>query len=297
MSDDAGIWVAGEALIDLVPNESNGRLAIVGGGPANTAKALANLGHFTQFIGGISSDNFGKAIETELISYGVRLDFAHYSNLPTATATVTLDETGSAEYEFFLTDTATFDFYQDWLPQAKPKVLHVGTLATIVEPGATELLNWAKNRGAPIVFDPNVRPSVLSDSLRYRAYVEKWMRISSVVKMSEEDFSWLYPQRMSASELLEFGPRLIVITHGAKGLTAYQSSAFTEVTGVKVDVVDTVGAGDTVGAIIVESIAQVGLNQTLEKIEKVLKRAAKAAAITCSRLGARPPSKDELLES
>lgn len=295
MFEDAGIWVAGEALIDLVPNETNSRVAIVGGGPANTAKALANLGHLTQFIGGISNDDFGKAIENELTSYGVNLDFAHYSKLPTATAIVTLDGSGNAEYEFSLTDTATFDFHQVWLPHGKPKVLHVGTLATIIEPGATELLNWASGIEAPIVFDPNVRPSVLADSVRYRDYVEKWMRISSVVKMSEDDLHWLYPQRNSARELLEFGPRLIIITHGAKGLTAHQSSTTSEVPGIKVNVVDTVGAGDTAGAIIVESIAQIGIDQTLEKIEKVLYRAAKAAAITCSRLGARPPSKDELL--
>lgn len=296
MFEDSGIWVAGEALIDLVPDESNKRVAIVGGGPANTAKTLANLGHLTHFIGGISKDDFGKAIENELTSFGVNLDFIHHSKLPTATAIVTLDETGSAKYEFSLTDTATFDFHQAWLPHGKPKVLHVGTLATIVEPGATELLNWASEIDAPIVFDPNVRPSVLADNVRYRDYVEKWMRISSVVKMSEDDLNWLYPQRISARELLKFGPRLIIITHGAKGLTAHHSSTMTEVPGVQVEVIDTVGAGDTTGAIIVESIAEIGLVQTLENIEKVLYRAAKAAAITCSRLGAQPPSKDELID-
>jgi fructokinase len=288
------VWVVGEALIDLVPDEFDKRIAIVGGGPANTAKSLANLGCKTQFIGGISDDQYGEMIKSELSSYGVMLDLTHTSTLPTATATVTLDKTGSAEYEFSLSDTATFDFHTSWLPNGNPIVIHIGTLAAIIEPGASALWTWAKEIQAPIVFDPNIRPSVMQDQCRYRECVEKWMRCSSVVKMSDEDFCWLYPNLSSGADLLEFGPQLIVMTHGARGLTAYHGSSSVSVTGFEVEVVDTVGAGDTVGAVIVESIFQVGIDRTIQNLEKVLSRAAKAAAITCSRSGAHPPSAVEL---
>lgn len=294
MFADNGIWVAGEALIDLVPDLYTNRVAIVGGGPANTAKALANLGHTTYFIGGISTDSYGESITNELKNYGVNLDLAHHSKLLTATASVTLDDLGSAKYKFSLLNTATFDFHSSWLPQGNPNVLHVGTLATIVEPGATELLTWASGVTAPIVFDPNIRPSVMANRDLYREYVEKWIRISSVVKMSEEDFVWLYPYLKSSRELMNLGPQFIVITHGARGLTAHHSSFSVTVPGVEVEVVDTVGAGDTVGAIIVESILEFGVEQTQDEVEEVLRRAAKAAAITCSRSGARPPSRQEL---
>ena len=294
MFADNGIWVAGEALIDLVPDSCTNPVAIVGGGPANTAKSLANLGHTAYFIGGISTDSYGESITTELKNYGVNLDLAHHSELPTATASVTVDESGSAKYEFALLNTATFDFRHSWLPQGNPRVLHVGTLATIVEPGATELWTWASGMSAPIVFDPNIRPSVMDNHDLYRECVEKWIRISSVVKMSEEDFVWLYPHLKSSRELMNLGPEFIVITHGARGLTAHHSSFSVTIPGVAVDVVDTVGAGDTVGAIIVESILEYGIKQTQDQVEKVLRRAAKAAAITCSRSGARPPSRQEL---
>ena len=294
MFADDGIWVAGEALIDLVPDASMNRVAIVGGGPANTAKSLAHLGYTTHFIGGISTDLHGEAITEELKMYGVNLELAHYSELPTATASVTLDETGSAQYEFSLLNTATFNFQSSWLPHGSPRVLHVGTLATIVEPGANELWTWARGLKAPIVFDPNVRPSVMANRDLYRDYVEKWMLISSVVKMSEEDFVWLYPNLKSGRDLLSFGPHFVVITHGERGLTAHHSTFSVSVPGVKVDVADTVGAGDTVGAIVVESIVNLGLEQTQSQVVEVLHRAARAAAITCSRNGARPPSNHEL---
>ena len=108
-----GIWVAGEALIDLVP-QGNSLTPVVGGGPANTAKALSTLGFTPSFIGGISSDQYGSMIEAELAE--VDLKFTIRLNLPTALAIVSLDESGSASYEFKLENTATFDFRKEWLP-------------------------------------------------------------------------------------------------------------------------------------------------------------------------------------
>ena len=135
------VWVAGEVLIDLIPDRDQ-HLAVVGGGPANTAKALAMLGVETYFIDGISNDKYGQMAKAELLSANVLLDYAQYSNKPTCTAKVTLSSSGSASYEFVIEDTATFDFSVTWLPDPqslKPSLLHIGTLATVIEPGASVL--------------------------------------------------------------------------------------------------------------------------------------------------------------
>ena len=288
--NESTIWVAGEALIDLVPI-GDSRVPIVGGGPANTAKALAKLGINTSFIGGISSDEHGESIAKELAS--VDLSKALRTGLPTALAIVTLGESGSASYEFKLEGTATFNFSREWLPQGKPDVLHIGTLATLIEPGASELFEWASGLNVPIVFDPNNRPSVLGDREKYRSVVERWFGISDVIKMSDEDLKWL--GYSSVEGLFDFGAKLVAVTRGSEGIIGYTSAGEVSVPGVTVEVVDTVGAGDTVGAVIVEGIVRFGLEELVnEKLFSVLSRAAKAASITCSRAGANPPSLDEL---
>ena len=300
MSDQ--VWVVGEVLIDLIPDESK-HVAVVGGGPANTAKSLAKLGVKTYFIDGISNDEYGQMAKTELLSANVLLDYAQYSSKPTCTAKVTLTKSGSASYEFVIEDTATFDFSDQWLPDpenSKPSLLHIGTLATVIDPGASVLFKWAQNVAhvAPIVFDPNIRPAVLGDRNEYATKVEKWVAISSAVKVSNEDLNWLYPGK-SIDEIvknwLEVGVELVVITLGDKGITAYRENEQISVDAVKVVVADTVGAGDTVGAVLVEAIVNNGLDKlTGEVLKTMLNRAVKAAAITVSRSGANPPSKEEL---
>ena len=293
------VWVAGEVLIDLIPRGGE-RVAIVGGGPANTAKALARLGFDSYFIDGLSTDQYGEQARAELLADGVKLDYTLTSNNPTCLATVTLDENGSASYEFLIDGTATFEFNESWLPDPThpPSVLHVGTLATIVEPGATNLFNWAKKVKAPLVFDPNIRSSVVNDRTRYQQIVEKWATISSVIKMSDDDLAWLYPEmdfRSAAENFINEKTQLVVITKGAAGLAGFTEDGEVSVPGVKVDVVDTVGAGDTVGAILVEAIVKYGIDNLVgTTLENALNRAAAAAAITCSRAGANPPTLKEL---
>jgi fructokinase len=298
----AQVWVAGEVLIDLFP-EGADRKPVVGGGPANTAKALAKLGIDTQFIDGISSDQYGQMAKTELMTSGLKLDYVKYSDKPTCLAIVSLNESGSAGYEFVIENTATFDFTHDWLPNPKtdrPSLLHIGTLVTVIEPGASVLFEWAQSieKVAPIVFDPNIRPAVISDRKQYVAQVERWVSISSVVKVSGEDIKWLYPSldiEQVINNWLIKGPSLIVVTHGDKGLTGYRKGEVVIVEAVKVKVADTVGAGDTVGAVLVEAIVKDGLaSLTGLKLETMLKRAAKAAAIIVSRVGANPPTSEEL---
>jgi fructokinase len=288
-------------LIDILPTGP-----VVGGGPANTAKALARLGLQVDFIDGISTDAYGVTARKELERDGVGLTLALNSDKPTCTATVTLDSAGSASYEFLIAGTATFDFNDSWLPDPealKPSVLHIGTLATIVEPASTTLHNWAIKCAefAPIVFDPNVRSSVVGDREKYRSAVEKWVGISSVIKLSNDDISWLYPDESMdevAKRWIAGGASLVVVTRGAHGIIGYTEDGYEEVDGAKVTVVDTVGAGDTVGAILVEGIMKhsvIGLQGQV--LNAVLHRAAIAAGITVSRAGAQPPRLHELVEA
>jgi fructokinase len=217
-----------------------------------------------------------------------------------------LDSQGSASYEFLIDGTATFDFAHSWLPdpeRLKPSVLHIGTLVTIVEPASTILYEWALKTAefAPIVFDPNVRSSVVGDRDKYRAAVEKWAGISSVVKLSDDDISWLYPDQSMdevAKGWIANGVSLVVVTRGAQGIIGYTEHGFEEVEGAKVSVIDTVGAGDTVGAILVEGIVKHSVNGLEGQVlNAVLHRAAIAAGITVSRAGAQPPRLHELVEA
>jgi len=296
------VWVAGEVLIDLIPNGNTSK-PIVGGGPANTAKALARVGVDTQFIDGISTDDYGLMIGNELLTSGIKLDYVKYSDKPTCLAKVSLDKKGSASYEFVIESTATFDFSQHWLPnpvELKPSLLYTGTLATIIEPGASELFTWAQSvaKSAPIVFDPNIRAAVVSDHKIYLSQVERWVAISSAVKVSQEDLNWLYPSLeidQVVNNWLTLGALLVVVTFGDQGLAAYRLGEKIKVDAIKVEVVDTVGAGDTVGAILVEAIIKDGLaSLSGGRLEMMLKRAAKAAAITVSRSGANPPTDKEI---
>jgi len=295
------IWVCGEVLIDILPTGQ-----VVGGGPANTAKALARLGYEVDFIDGISTDAYGVSARKELERDGVGLSLALSSDKPTCTATVTLDSNGSANYEFLIDGTATFDFADSWLPdpeRLKPAVLHIGTLVTIVEPASSVLFDWAVKTAefAPIVFDPNVRSSVVGDRDKYRTAVEKWAGISSVIKLSDDDISWLYlDQSMDevAKAWIENGAALVVVTRGAHGIIGYTEHGFEEVDGARVSVVDTVGAGDTVGAILVEGIIKHSVSGLQGQVlNAVLHRAAIAAGITVSRAGAQPPRLHELVEA
>ena len=297
------IWVCGEALIDLIPRGEQ-KVAIVGGGPANTAKALARLGFDSYFIDGISTDSFGGMIKDQLLHDGVNLKYAHYSDKQTCTADVSLDKAGVASYVFTIDGTATFDFTNDWLPspeEIKPVVLQIGTLATIVQPAADVLLEWAKRvaKVAPIVFDPNVRSSVLPDRPKYQEAIAKWAAISEVIKVSEDDLAWLYPEQDQiaiAEEWIKGGSTLVIITKGSYGIIGVTKDDVVSVPGVKIEVVDTVGAGDTVGAIVVEAIVERGLKViTGDVLREVLVRATKAAAITCSRAGANPPTRAEIV--
>jgi len=290
-------WVVGEALMDLIPI-AGGRISeMVGGGPCNSAKALARMGISTSFIGGISTDSHGRAIERELLDSGVNLDLVHRSDLPTALAIATIDEAGLARYDFDLEGSVSFDFNSSWLPKADAKVIYVGSIAAHLEPGASELHKWLSDKKTSVVFDPNVRPAIQSDKEIYRKGVERYIDLASIVKLSEDDLSWLY--REGESEVirnwLTRGVEIVIVTRAEKGLSAFSKEGRIDSAAAKVDLVDSVGAGDTIGAVIVEGLLKYGL-ATLkgDLLRQVLERAARAAGITCARAGANPPWKEEL---
>jgi fructokinase len=283
--------------MDLIPVAGGKRTPMVGGGPANTAKAVARLGYKTYFVGGVSSDDYGNAIEEELVGSGVDLSLAFRGDQGTAVAIATIDENGLAKYEFELEGTASFAFDNSWLPLGEPDVIHVGSVATLLEPGASELLKWVSENSAPVIFDPNVRPSIQGDKSLYRAAVERWIEKASIVKLSEDDLNWLYGggEESIVSGWLARGVSIVVVTRAEKGLRAYSPGAVIDVPAVKVELVDSVGAGDTIGAVLVEGVLQRGIDGLRgDVLKSVLERAAKAAAITCSRAGAKPPTREEL---
>lgn len=290
-----GAWVCGEALIDLLPAGP-----VPGGGPANTSIALARLGVDVHFIGGLSTDAYGTLLRNHLADSQVGLDHVWSSELPTALAIVSIDSDGSAQYEFRLDETATFSIARAALPTGAPTVLHIGSLATIVEPAASALHEWAGSLGAPIVFDPNVRPAVISDVDAYRTAVQRFAAISSLIKLSDDDLNFLFPhlsEKEALRELMHPSVHAIVLTRGVQGLSAVTRNTSVVVPGLSVEVVDTVGAGDTVGAVLVEALVRNPVHDLDgPALEYVLQRAVRASAITCSRAGCQPPTLAELGE-
>ena len=283
--------------MDLIPVVGGDRVPIVGGGPANTAKAVARLGYPTYFVGGISSGEYGRAVELELQRSGVDLSLVHRGDSPTALAIATINEAGLASYEFKLDSTVSFNFHSSWLPKEDAEVIHIGSVATLLEPGASELYKWLSNKRAIVVFDPNVRPSIRGDREIYRNCVERWIDLAKIVKLSEDDFSWLYQSSESdvIANWLSRGAEIVVVTRAEKGLSAFTKDGRIDCPAAKVELVDSVGAGDTIGAVIVEGLLKYGLDGLkADVLRQVLERAAKAAGITCSRAGANPPWKEEL---
>jgi fructokinase len=221
----------------------------------------------------------------------------HRSDLPTALAIATINEAGLASYEFKLDSTESFNFNSSWLPKEDSEVIHIGSVATLLEPGASELYKWLSKKSATVVFDPNVRPSIQGNKEIYRNSVERWIDLANIVKLSEDDFSWLY--QSSESEVianwLSRGIEIVVVTRAEKGLSAFTRDERIDCPAAKVELVDSVGAGDTIGAVIVEGLLKYGLDGLkADVLRQALERAAKAAGITCSRAGANPPWKEEL---
>ncbi|MGW3506289.1 carbohydrate kinase family protein [Streptomyces sp. NPDC000994] len=294
------IVVAGEALIDLVPR-GRGALAdlrpALGGGPYNTAVALGRLGSPTAFCSRTSYDAFGEALLDGLRGAGVDVSGVQRGAEPTTLAVATVGTDGSAAYSFYVDGTADRLFTVPAALPAGTRAVSFGTCSLVLEPGASayeELMRTASAQGVFTALDPNIRPGLIADADTYRARFASWLPSVSLLKLSEEDAGWLGG---TPREWLAAGPGAVVITHGGDGLTAYtRDGAEHSVPGEKVDVVDTIGAGDTVNAALLHALAvQDALSpEGLAGLgasgwNRLLRFAARAAAITCSRAGAEPP--------
>ncbi|MEU0116760.1 carbohydrate kinase [Streptomyces bobili] len=301
------IVVAGEALIDLVPLGSGALVALqpaLGGGPFNTAVALGRLGSPTAFCSRTSYDAFGEALLDRLRDSGVDVSAVQRGPEPTTLAVATLDGNGSAAYSFYVEGTADRLFTAPAGLPAGTRAVSFGTCSLVLEPGASayeELLRTAAGQGVFTALDPNIRPGLIPDADAYRARFRSWLPSVSLLKLSEEDALWLGG---TPREWLAAGPAAVVITHGGDGLTAFtQDGSVYPVPGEKVDVVDTIGAGDTVNAALLHALSvQDALSPTAvadlgpDGWQRLLRFAARAAALTCSRAGAEPPYAAELGE-
>jgi len=298
------IVVGGEALVDLV--EDGDRLrAVPGGGPFNTAIALGRLGLPVAFLGTLSRDGYGSLLGDLLTDAGVDTSLVHRSDAPTPLAIVHRGN-GSNTYTFYLTGTSLSDLPQTALPELTNDViaLHVGTLGLAVDPpaGAFEALLLREAGRRAIMLDPNVRPPVFGDQGSYRERFERLAARATVVKLSDGDAAWIYPGLEPATAMdrvLALGPQLVAVTLGPDGAIAATSDARAHVAAFAVDVVDTVGAGDTFGAALLAALVEQDAlkpGATLDDavLERTLSFAATAAAITCTRTGAVPPSRADV---
>ncbi|MFJ8034621.1 carbohydrate kinase [Streptomyces sp. NPDC096032] len=299
------IVVAGEALIDLVP-QGPGALAdlkpALGGGPYNTAVALGRLGSRTAFCSRTSSDAFGEALLDGLRRAGVDVSGVERGPEPTTLAVATLDGAGSAAYSFYVDGTADRLFTAPAALPAGTRAVSFGTCSLVLEPGASayeELMRAAAGQGLFTALDPNVRAGLIPDADAYRARFRSWLPSVTLLKLSAEDAAWLGG---TPRDWLAAGPSAVVVTRGGDGLTVFtRDGGEHSVPGEKVDVVDTIGAGDTVNAALLHGLstqdalsreALAGLGA--QGWARLLRFAARAAAITCSRAGAEPPYAAEL---
>ena len=301
------IVVAGEALIDLVP-QGTGALAgltpALGGGPYNTAVALGRLGSPTAFCSRTSRDAFGEALLDGLRTVGVDVSGVQRGTEPTTLAVATIDGNGSAAYSFYVDGTADRLFSAPEALPAETRAVSFGTCSLVLEPGATAyetMMRTAAAQGVFTALDPNIRTSLIQDADAYRARFRSWLPSVTLLKLSEEDASWLGG---SPREWLAAGPAAVVITHGGDGLSVVtRDGGEYSVPGEKVDVVDTIGAGDTVNAALLhglftrDALSADGLASLgADGWTRLLRFAARAAAITCSRAGAEPPYASEVGE-
>ena len=300
------IVVAGEALIDLIVRPDGRLVPVAGGGPYNTARAIGRLGVEVAWLGGLSRDHFGHVLEGGLAADGVSLALAERTDLPTTLAVAELDEGGAATYRFYVDGTSAPAVAAEALAAGLPmstRAVHVGTLGLVLEPMATTLEALvAELRGDVLLMvDPNCRPSIIRDPDGFRARIGRVLARADVVKVSTEDLAFLVPGKMadeSARRMAAPGPRVVLITDGARPVRAWIDGSVCEVEAPAVTVVDTVGAGDTFGgAFLACLLAGGGGREAVADPAAVLRAvrfAVRASAMVCERPGADPATLAQL---
>jgi fructokinase len=299
-----GVLVVGESLVDIVETQSGNLHEYAGGSAANVAVALARLGRPTRLATSFAKDRHGELVARHLEQAGVELACDPGAVDRTSTARATIGTAGAAEY--------TFDI--DWrlLPVAAdedPLVAHTCSLGAVLLPGADDvlvLLRRLRDRST-VTYDVNARPAVTGTGPGLVERVERMVAVADLVKASDEDLEALYPERgyaASAAALLELGPAAVVVTLGSQGALWLDRVGPVEVASRPVTVADTIGAGDTFGAGLVDALwerGRLGAEGREElgrlprgEVVEVLEHAARAAAVTVSRPGADPPYRHEL---
>jgi fructokinase len=291
--------VIGESLIDIFESDEH-----VGGSPLNVAVGLGRLGRDVDFLTYIADDSHGRRISDYVEAATVRLLPESRAAERTATARSTIGEDGSAEYAFDL----------DWRlsgtpPVAPPLFVHTGSIAAVKDPGclAVAALIDTYHVSATVTFDPNVRPSLIADRELAIARMEHLIERSDIVKVSEEDLRWIDPTRppeQIAQTWLGLGPAVVVVTMAERGAAAFCAAGVARVPTRAVRVVDTVGAGDSFMAGLLDALWGSGLlggdrrgalvRVELEALTAALHRASVASALTVARAGADLPDRATL---
>lgn len=296
--------VVGEALVDVVHAADGSVAAHPGGSPANVALGLGRLGRAVDLLCWIADDDHGRAVSAHLEASGVEILPRSWGAQRTSVATARLDASGAATYEFDL----TWALPAGVAPRPDALVVHTGSIAAVLEPGGEEVLRIVERARATatVTYDPNARPSLMGDPTSAWAKVRRVIELADVVKVSDEDVAWLTGVGWEAArEWLELGPALVVVTRGGEGATAWtRDGRRIDVAAPGVEVVDTVGAGDSFMGGLIDGLWGAGLlgadarpalaSASTETLTAILERCARIAAITVSRAGANPPGAAEL---
>jgi fructokinase len=301
------LLVFGEALIDLKASSALSFQGFVGGSPLNVALAGSRLDLPSALATRVSTDFFGAEIVALLQKNGVNMDFLERGAEPSTLAFVNVVN-GHPSYSFRFQDTSTLLYAAHLeLPASLRAMHHGGSLNPLFEPVSSRVLEVVRGFAGFKHFDPNVRPAVLSDPDVYRARLEPWWSEATWVKLSLEDFEFLYAGESEAefaTSLLERGVSVVTVTDGGKGARLYRAGrAPLEVTAPRVGVVDTVGAGDTFSGATIARLLELHLetpdalrSASDDALLEVLRFAATAAAINCTRAGCDPPTRAEIAE-
>ncbi|HUL07205.1 MAG TPA: carbohydrate kinase [Candidatus Acidoferrum sp.] len=308
------ILVCGEALVDLfILSENGARLgaeAVAGGSPFNVAIGLARLGCPAALCTGLSTDRFGRLLTDVLSREGVNLDYAMRTPRLTTISVVATDREGHPVYSFHGEGAADRNItIADLKPDLPPAIEAVtfGSYTTVVEPVAGAYLALAQREAEQriIFLDPNIRPTVIGDIRNWPSKFRPFLRTATIVKASDEDIATAYGADTSIADVardwMAQGPSLVVVTRGGNGAVAFLGERTIEVPGRKVDVVDTVGAGDTFSAALLAGLRRFGRLAPkrvgaldLETLGSVLSYAIIASSITCSRRGADLPTASDV---
>ncbi|HWN80340.1 MAG TPA: carbohydrate kinase [Bradyrhizobium sp.] len=302
----------GDALIDFLPVKSvDGRDAIVpvaGGSCLNIAVGMARLGAPAGFAGGISTDLFGRMIADHALASQVDLRYARRSEHQTTLAFVRTIE-GEPQYAFYDEATASqnWSYRRGSIPFDEIEAIHVGSTTLADQQGAAQALAMVEDaRGSvTISFDPNCRPKLVKHKARYVEQMDAYAAAADIVRMSDVDFEFLYggsDHAGKAKSLIKAGASLVVVTRGIKGAQAWHREAgAVEVQAPTVDVLDTIGAGDSFQAALlfalraIERIGRQALGRmNSDELARVLSFASSCAAFTCGRAGADPPRRSEV---